>query len=219
MKLSGTNAIPLWWVKFFLVVFYAVGVLGFLFPVTKPLFIAITPFAILLSVYLLALYHTKFNSLQVIIFCFVFLFGFLVEAVGVNTGLIFGNYNYGSGLGFKLYNTPLLIGVNWLFLTYTASSIANKLSSKTGLQLMIAPSIMLFYDFILEHVAPQMDMWSWNGDSIPLKNYLAWWVIGFVFVALLKIFKVSTQNPLSLFLFCCQYLFFLILYLIFNLLP
>lgn len=216
MKVSDLRAMPLWWIKLFLVVFYAVGVMGFLVPITKPLFIAIIPFALLLSVFLLALYHTKFSAVQVLVFALIFVLGYIVEAMGVNTGLIFGNYTYGRGLGFQLFNTPLMIGVNWLFLTYTASSIADKLCTKVGFQLILAPSIMLFYDFLLEHLAPKMDMWSWHESIIPIQNYVAWWFIGFVFVGLFKFFKVPTNNPLALFLYICQYLFFLVLFLVFK---
>lgn len=215
MKLSNFKLPPLMWVKVFLVIFYTVGVVGFLLPFTKELFIAITPFALLLSVFLLALFHPQFKPIQVFVFVLLYILGFAVEAVGVNTGLIFGNYLYGNGLGLKLFNTPLLIGVNWLFLTYTASSIATKLSSKTIIQILVAPSIMLFYDIVLEHLAPKMDMWSWQNNQIPVNNYTAWWLIGFVFVVMLKYFKVPTSNPLSLLLFGCQYLFFLILYFCF----
>jgi putative membrane protein len=38
--------------------------------------------------------------------------GFFIEAIGVNTGLIFGNYVYKTTLGWKFLETPLIIGVN-----------------------------------------------------------------------------------------------------------
>jgi len=46
----------------------------------------------------------------------VFLIGFSVEGIGVATGVLSGSYSYGSAFGFKLFKTPIMIGVNWLFL-------------------------------------------------------------------------------------------------------
>ena len=40
----------------------------------------------------------------------------LTEAIGVNTGLLFGTYEYGANLGFKIFGVPLIIGVNWTVL-------------------------------------------------------------------------------------------------------
>ena len=198
------NILPLAKVKTFIVILYSVGILGFLFPNSRNIFIAVTPFVLLLSTYLLAIYHPKFFKRDLLLFFIIFFLGFLIEAIGVNTGLIFGNYSYGSALGIKLFNTPLLIGLNWLFLTYTGVSISEKITDKIALQLIIAPSLMLLYDLILEQIAPIMDMWSWASSTVPVKNYIAWWVIGFIFTVIFKIFKVNTNNPLALILFICQ---------------
>lgn len=207
------------WIKFLIVIFYTVGIIGFLNPYTQSLFIQITPFAILLSAFLLSLFHSHYDIKQIIVFAVIYTAGFVIEAIGVNTGMIFGSYNYGEGLGLKIFETPLLIGINWLFLSYSSTSIAERISSRISLQLLIAPSLMLIYDLILEQLAPVMNMWSWQDNTIPFKNYMAWWLIGFVFVALLKLLHVPTKNPLSLIIFCCQFIFFLILYFVFNLLP
>jgi putative membrane protein len=54
--------------------------------------------------------------------------GFFIEAIGVNTGLIFGNYVYKTTLGWKFLETPLIIGVNWILLTCSVVySIENKI--------------------------------------------------------------------------------------------
>jgi putative membrane protein len=175
-----------------------------------------TPFALLLSTYLLAAYHNRYQLKEAVVFCSIFILGFCIEVIGVNTGLIFGDYSYGGALGIKLFSTPLLIGLNWLFLTYTATSISEIITRKAALQIIIAPSIMLIYDLILEQLAPKMDMWSWMAQSVPIQNYIAWWIIGFVFVSLIKFFKVKTRNPLAPLLFICQFLFFVIMLIAFN---
>ncbi len=39
--------------------------------------------------------------------------GWLAECIGVQTGLLFGQYNYGEGLGPKLAGVPLILGILW----------------------------------------------------------------------------------------------------------
>lgn len=208
MELYPKNKIPFGEVRKFIVIFYIVALCGFIIPFTKAFFIIITPFALLLNVYLLAIYHEKYTLKCVLIFLLIFISGYCIEVVGVKTGFIFGSYIYGNALGIKLFETPLLIGVNWLFLTYTAIGITEKLNIKKRLVLFVAPAIMLVYDVVLEQVAPKMDMWSWQNALVPLKNYIAWYIIAFSFVLLLKAFKIKTSNPLSAILFICQFLFF-----------
>jgi putative membrane protein len=211
MKLYPRNKLPVREVRKFIIIFYVVGILGFLIPYSRDFFTEITPLALLLAAYLLGIYHNNWNKKTVLCFALIYLLGFSVEAAGVNTGLIFGHYTYGSGLGIKLLNTPLLIGLNWLFLTYTTLAIVEKFKIKAAFSIMLAPLLMLAYDFILEMVAPAMDMWSWDHASIPLKNYIAWYLLGLAFTGLLKAFKIRTQNPLALVLFVCQFAFFIFL--------
>jgi putative membrane protein len=214
MRIFPKNTLHIAEVKKFIIIFYAIGVLGFIFSWSRSFFITITPLALLLSTYLLAIYHNKYTQKDFFLFLVILVFGFFVEVIGVNTGLIFGNYQYGEALGPKLFNTPLLIAFNWLFLTYTATSLSEKISNKIAFQIWMAPTFMLMYDLIIEQFAPKINMWSWKDAVVPLKNYLAWWFIGFLFVCLLKIFRTNTNNPLAVTLLVCQFLFFVVLYII-----
>ncbi|MFO7880363.1 MAG: carotenoid biosynthesis protein [Bacteroidota bacterium] len=211
MELYPKSKLPLGEVRKFIIIFYIVGVLGFLIPFTRDIFIRITPLALLLSVYLLAVYHKSFTPKTLVGFALVYVLGFFIEAIGVNTGLIFGHYRYGSGLGIKLFETPLMIGVNWLFLTYTSLSVVRSMKIKKVLSVFLAPLLMLVYDLILEIVAPKMDMWSWENTAVPLKNYLAWYGIGVAFALIFTVFRINTKNPLSLVLLVCQFVFFIFL--------
>jgi len=71
MELYPKNKIPISEVRKFLIIFYIVGLLGFIIPFTKAFFISITPFALLLNVYLLAIYHEKYTLKYVLIFLLV----------------------------------------------------------------------------------------------------------------------------------------------------
>ncbi|PLW97100.1 MAG: carotenoid biosynthesis protein [Marinilabiliales bacterium] len=211
MNLYPANKLEIKEVRKFIVIFYVVGIAGFTIPFLQPVFKVITPLALLLGVYLLAIYHGKFSAKSLIIFFTVFLTGLLVEMIGVNTGKIFGAYTYGKTLGPMVWNTPLMIGVNWLFLVYAIASITEKLKAPAIVQILVSSLMMIVYDLVMEQVAPRMDMWSWENGNIPLRNYFAWFVISFFLFSLLKIFRIKVENPLARVLLLCQFFFFLFL--------
>ena len=140
--------------------------------------------------------------------------GFFIEVAGVKTGLIFGEYEYGNTLGFKLFDTPLLIGFNWLFLTYTSIAIIDHFKLKSWLTIFLAPLVMLVYDIVLEQVASKMGMWYWKEMQVPIKNYIAWYLTGFIFVMAFRIVKIETKNPLAIVLLISQFIFFAVLTII-----
>ncbi len=205
------NKLELSKTKTSVITFYIIGLIGFIIPNTKNIFLKTTPYVLLLSTFLIGLYHKKYKEKEIFVFLLIFVLGFFIEVIGVNTSLIFGSYTYGNSLGVKIFNTPLIIGINWLFLTYTSTSIATKFKLNKLFTVLIASTLMLIYDFILEQVAHKMDMWSWENNIIPIKNYISWWLIGIVFVSFIKIFNVETKNPLALTIFICQFLFLIIL--------
>lgn len=212
MNFYPKNSHTIYEVKKFIILFYLVGFLGFLLPFTRNFFIRITPLALLLCIYLLAVYHKSYKKPAIISFIMIYMLGYLVEVTGVNTGLIFGDYFYGSALGLKIYGTPLIIGLNWLFLAYVSISIIAGFVKNEPWIIVTAPLVMVGYDYILEMVAPKMDMWFWQNHTVPVKNYVAWYVTGIGMVAILRIFKTETQNPLATLIFISQGLFFLVLH-------
>lgn len=199
----------------FIIIFYIVGICGFIFPFTRQLFVVLIPYSLLLTIGLLGLFHRRENpAKQITIFSIVYLFGFLVEMLGVNSGQIFGAYTYGYGLGVKVAGTPIIIGLNWLFLVYTSATIVEKLKTTTALKILLGALLLVGYDLALEQVAPKLNMWYWEGDTIPLQNYLAWFVIAIVFHTLFKTFRINTSNPLAGILFVNQLVFFILLSII-----
>lgn len=198
----------------FLIIFYIIGVAGLLLPVTSALFIYLTPLALLMSFGLLMMHHHPgFNTKNIILFSFIFISGIVVEIIGVQTGLIFGNYIYGNGLGWKIFDTPILIGMNWLLLVYTTGTIMQKINITPVLRIAAGATMMLIYDLALEQVAPKMNMWSWENSEVPVNNYIAWWLIAAFFHSLIEIFGIKIKNPLSITILVTQFLFFVALYL------
>lgn len=199
-------------ISLFFVIFYAVGLAGLSFQITKPFFTQLVPLALLLGFAGVLLFHkASFDKKTLMTFAFVFLMSFLIEAVGVATGKIFGNYKYGETLGFKIAETPVIIGLNWLFLVYVSSTTAKLISSNSIITILIAPAFMVLYDLVLEQVAPGLGMWTWENNTVPWQNYLAWFLLAFVFHVAFRIMKIETGNKIAPILFAIQFAFFLTL--------
>lgn len=200
-------------VRSFLLSFYVVGCLGMIIPFLRPIFIQLTPFALLFNSVILLLFHKGSRNLKTaIVFVFILLTGFGIELLGVNTGKVFGEYKYGNGLGIKLGGTPLLIGLNWLLMVYLSANLTAKLKWNAVGAVVAASLIMVGYDIILEQVAPALDMWYWAENTIPFQNYMSWFVVALVFQTLVKLFGVNTDNPIAWVIFICQLLFFVVIY-------
>src|SRR5690554_805531 len=199
-------------------VIYAVGVVGFSIPFTHGIFIRLTPLMLLLSFAILVYYSSDLGSekqhKRVFYYSFVFIAGFLVEMWGVNTGVLFGDYLYGSGLGPKVVGTPPIIGLNWVLMIYLTSAIFSPLK-RNLLNGIIWPSLLMVgYDVIMEQVAPTMNMWSWKNDIVPLQNYLMWGILALFFHSVRYALSLRDRNQMALPLFVVQTLFFLLILLI-----
>ncbi len=194
--------------KRFIVHFYIVGTVGMLIPATQALFFWLIPYSLLLTAACLFYFHqARINVATIVAGSFIILGGIGIEMVGVNTGIIFGHYRYGNSLGISVLGTPLLIGVNWLFMVYATASVLSQTRLNAPLRIVGAATLMVVYDLVLEHAAPPMDMWHWQGDNIPFQNYVAWWVCGVVFQTVLHGARVDTRNPVAAHLLALQFLF------------
>lgn len=202
---------------------YAVGLAGMLIPVTRPWFKLITPVNLLVVGGLLFYNHSGWSVRTVFSLVLVGVLSFLVEALGVNTGLIFGDYAYGPTLGPALLNTPLMIGVNWIVLVYICHSVAVSLfgwlpakgiirktfdRAPALMAALLGGLLMVLYDFVLEPSAIALDMWTWGGGGVPLQNYLAWFLISFVFILFIGLNRINTRNVTAAPVYIIQVVFF-----------
>lgn len=201
-------------VKIFIVIIYTVGITGLLIPASSSLMASLTPVTLLISFALMLLYHEeKIDQKFIIVALALFSIGLLLEMAGVNTGKIFGVYTYGENLGPKIYNTPWMIGVNWVMLSYLTASLSNKWFSSKWLKIISGTSLMLLYDFFLEQTAPVMDLWTWNNDIVPVQNYFSWAITALVFQIVWHFSGIQLKNKIAEVLFSAMYLFFIILYI------
>ena len=197
-----------------LAIFFSVGVVGMLLPATNNYFLQLTPFALLLSFTVLALSdESKRRGKLITYLLFIYFTSYVIEVVGVHTGLLFGAYTYGENLGIKLWGTPLIIGANWFFLVYTTAAIFEKTKIPTTPKVLLASCSMLAYDIVMEQVAPKLDMWSWKDVAVPFQNYFTWFLIAVGFHIGLKLLKIKIKNGLALAVLLCQFIFFVFLFI------
>ncbi|MEJ8804332.1 carotenoid biosynthesis protein [Pontibacter sp. H249] len=195
-----------------LFIFHAVGFWGLLFSGNQEYFQNLTPMNLLLTNALLFAFHKSWNRVFILFAILVFAVGFFSEVLGVHTGLLFGNYTYGQALGAKLWDVPLLIGLNWLMLVYTTGHISNYTKWHWLAKAILGTLLMLLLDFFIEPVAMQYDFWSWSGDQVPLSNYAGWFAVAFILQVYFQKANFEKQNQLAAFVYLVQLLFFVSLF-------
>jgi putative membrane protein len=107
----------------------------------------------------------------------VYVVTFFLEALGVATGLVFGEYRYGPTLGLAAFGVPLVIAFNWAVVVFGAVSMAGRRKRSDFMVAVMTGVVATMFDWIMEPVAIQLDYWTWAGGYIPLQNYLAWFLI------------------------------------------
>ncbi|MHC1779216.1 MAG: carotenoid biosynthesis protein [Bacteroidales bacterium] len=202
-------------------IFYSVGLLLFAIPFSRPLFTALTPLS-LLFVTLLVLWHHKKVDLRFIIFSsFVVISSFFIEVAGVRSGKLFGEYTYLHTLGPGILDTPIVIGVNWLMLTFCSAAVVDFFNKKRESplnvisQILAGAALMVVYDIVVELIAPFMGMWQFKTEYPPLENFVMWFAISLAYHTLLNLLKIKPTGKPAATLFLSQILFFLLVYAIF----
>lgn len=198
----------------FIIWFYIIAFIGTILPFSHKFFITLIPWALLFNLGIIMAFHMpEFNKKSKLVFIFIAICGFAVQAIGVNTGYLFGNYQYNSVLGVKVFNTPLIMGINWLLLVYCAAAITSLMRMSALKKVILSATIILGYDIILEKVAGNLGMWHWESGIVPLKNYATWFLIAFIFLSIIKLLKVKIWNRLAFTIFLAQIFFFLGLFI------
>ena len=129
--------------------------------------------------------------------------GFGIEVLGVATGLLFGEYSYGSGLGPQVLDVPMLMGVLWWLLLLGTHHWSERLMSRGGRtaspvgRAALAATLMTALDGAIEPVAIRAGWWTWHDGDIPWTNYLTWWVAAFALGLLWRDVEDLKTNRLS----------------------
>jgi putative membrane protein len=210
------------------IVIHFFGLIGMLF-LDRDWFVALTPANLVIMLLLLLLTHQKNSAAKFYLFFLVcWCTGMLVEIIGTNTGLLFGEYTYGKVLGSAIAGVPILIGINWFSIVYSSAAIADKLlppvsaGDKTKLKGKLTARdfavsfagamLTTFFDWVMEPVAVRLGYWEWGNDGeIPVYNYVCWFAVSFLLLLICALMKLSITNRFAVRLFVIQLVFFLIL--------
>ncbi|MHA6248533.1 carotenoid biosynthesis protein [Pontibacter sp. CAU 1760] len=196
-----------------LVIFHGVGLWGLLLSGNPTYFQQLTPMNLLLTNGLLFSFHKRWTKAFALFAAVVFSAGFVAEVIGVHTGLIFGNYQYGEALGTKLWDVPLLIGLNWLMLVYTTGAVSSYFRLPWLANAAISALLMVLLDYFIEPVAMAYDFWDWQNSRVPVSNFVGWFGVAL----LLQVYNhwggFYRRNRLAPYVYLVQLLFFICLFL------
>jgi uncharacterized membrane protein len=197
------------WAIISIAIVYTVGFVGFLIPNIRQDWANLTAFSLIVSIVVLVLHHQpKSKSFYFSLFLVGFL-GYIIEVIGVKTGILFGEYSYGNKLGFKLFEVPIILGINWALLLYTTQYFARKFYSKALSIAILGSFLMVGIDFLIEPFAIYFGLWTWEKVHVPIQNYVMWWLASFVLHLLFGLYNVSIKNTISNFILATLVVFFL----------
>jgi putative membrane protein len=194
-------------------IFYMVGLLGILIPEYRFYFLGLSPFNLLLTLALFSLANREFDRMFVLLFSIICIVGFFVEVLGVATGAIFGVYHYGEALGMQGLNVPFIIGVNWYLLAMATYEAFHYKRIHKLMRALLSAALMTFIDVLIEPLSAKLDFWYWSENIAPLQNYIAWFVVAFLFQLIIQQFRPQVNKTAAIFVIALQIIFFTSLHL------
>ena len=207
--------------------FHMVGLIGILF-FNRDFFIQTTSLNLLLMFALLLYTRQEYSKGFIFFIVISVATGILVEIIGINTAMLFGNYTYGDVLGIKYMGVPLIIGINWFIVMYCCGTCTHRLLDRVVQQMqednnpaskklrsiaVVADAAVLavLFDWLMEPVAVKLGYWSWASGKIPFYNYVCWLLVSILLQVLFRKLKIGGGNKFAVHLLLVQAMFFLLL--------
>ncbi|TAG01338.1 MAG: carotenoid biosynthesis protein [Cytophagia bacterium] len=205
-----------------LIMMHIAGVIGLHWHITHFYFQYLIGFNLILTNIILFSFHQSFEKKFIISFLLIAFLGFLIELLGVHTGVIFGKYQYEWALGFKIAEVPLLIGLNWVMLIYCSSHCVEyffsldkyKKTLAIVLKSILVATLMTSIDYFIEPFAIRFHLWQWENNIIPLQNFIGWWISALLLSFIFFNLSFERKNSLAMPLYFIQFLFFFVNYYI-----
>lgn len=118
--------------------------------------------------------------------------GFAAEAVGVRTGLPFGDYAYADSLGPRVLGVPLVVPLAWVMMAHLCLLAGRRLAGPAA-SWLVAAWALASWDLFLDPQMVSAGHWTWSDPSpalagvpgIPLSNYAGWLAVAVVLMLLL----------------------------------
>ena len=122
--------------------------------------------------------------------------GLAAEAVGVATGVPFGEYRYTGTLGPQLLDVPVAVPLAWTMMAWPALLAARLLAgecSSRWVTIALGAWLLASWDLFLDPQMVAAGHWVWRSPDpsfpgipgVPLTNYAGWLLVSAVLVAVL----------------------------------
>lgn len=114
-----------------------------------------------------------------------FLAGLAAEAIGVASGVPFGDYAYTGDLGPRIADVPIVIPCAWAMMAYPSWEVARAIAPRTPLaRVGIGACALAAWDLALDPQMIRFGFWEWRDSGpyqdIPLANWAGWVGVGLV---------------------------------------
>lgn len=198
-----------WWPEIILPILYGVGLLSAAINIHEDFFL-LTPFLMLLTLGCILYRDTMPIRLLLPAGLLVALGGFFIEVAGVQTGNVFGVYTYGAALGPHLFDVPVLMAVQWFLVVYGGICLIQSIRAELPIIAVafINGILTVLLDLVIEPVAITRDFWTWEAVTVPIQNYIAWFVCSFIFTLVMLLFTRDYHNRVAALVFVLLFIFF-----------
>lgn len=192
-----------------LMIIYMTSLVGFTTEHQQAWYLYYTPYFILLNAVLLLLYQKEWRKSTLYFGVSAIILGFLVEVLAVQTGSLYGSYHFGETFGLPLLAVPLVMPVYWLVNALSTACLVNKLPLKNPWLLStLGALLMVLLTGIIHQVAPKLDFWSISSPNGFIRLSLVWFFLGFALQYLFIRLKVSSKNPMAVYVYGGLLIFF-----------
>ena len=196
---------------YFLILVYVSGSIGF---VMNPAFFSpFTPYTLLFTCFVFLIHIPVADKKFLLAFFTIAFLGYIIEVIGVKTGLIFGKYSYGDGLGIKLLEVPLIISINWAMLICAGIRIVSSIFANKITVLAVAALLVTLIDLLIEQVAPKLDFWQFESGLPGIHNYLGWIGVAFFISYFFYPILIKSSRTVCLIILILQIIFFTSLFI------
>ena len=152
-----------------------------------------------------------------------FAVGLTAEALGVNTGVPFGRYQYVSLMGPRFLGVPLVVPMMWGLYAYLTYLIASSMIMRRGgvgavLRILHASLLMVVLDLAMDpFMVSEVHAWIWLDEQglswfgVPASNFAGWFAVSFAIFLIHEVAAKRSPAPRATALaapYACLVMFF-----------
>ena len=149
-------------------------------------------------------FHKSWRAKFINSFGLVALLGFGVQVLAEQ---LLGSFHYDEMLGLRLFDTPIIIGLNWAIITYCALNITAPIKKDNSTRYLATAVLMVGVDIFLEPFAVRYNLWHWGAESAPFYNFILWFGVSLVFAVIMGP-NIKRANPMAMIIYVLQILFY-----------